>query len=95
MWLRIPEQIGAKNRKRAAKLDAITRHRIQRDEQALRECKRLKRLFEDGQERPCPRHGGKANSHADIGKYVGRYGVRIDSFEPKGTTRFTVIHVNI
>ena len=65
------------------------------DEQALRECKRLKRLFKDGQERPCPRHGGKANSHADIGKYVGRYGVRIDSFEPKGTTRFTVIHVNI
>ncbi|KDS13532.1 hypothetical protein M089_5256 [Bacteroides ovatus str. 3725 D9 iii] len=95
MWLRTPEQIGAKNRKRAAKLDAITRHRIQRDEQALRECKRLKRLFEDGQERPCPRHGGKANSHADIGKYVGRYGVRIDSFEPRSTIRFAVIHVNI
>lgn len=94
-WLRTPDQIGAKNRKRAAKLDSIMRHRIQRDELALRERNRLKRLFEDAQERPYPKRGGMANSHADIGKYVGCYGVRMDNFEPKGVTKFAVIHVNV
>lgn len=69
-WVRTPKQIGAKNRKRAARLDQMTRNRITMDEDRLMEMNRVKRLFHDGQGQPCPKRGGKANGHSDIGKYV-------------------------
>lgn len=69
-WVRTPSQIGAKNRKRAKRMDAKEQHRIDKLERGLVEKARLERMFHDCQGVLCPKRGGKANTHSDIGKYV-------------------------
>lgn len=95
MWLRTPEQIGAKNRKRALKLNTIVYHQVQKEKMEARELKVTQRIFEDGQENPCPKRGGKANSHSDIGKYINCPNASLSAFEPKSIDRFVVINVKI
>lgn len=93
MFVRKPSDIGARNRKRAKKLDARTRGIVRNDEARLREKRRLERQFEDGmtQRRPQKKHEGRANSIGDIGKYVGRYGARMHNMEKRAQTRFVQI----
>lgn len=94
-WLRTVDKIGERNRKRAEIADKVQRRKIRRAESGLREQKRLNRLFKDGQTQPQPKRGGKANSHADIGKYINHRGFRIDIVEPRGVTKFQKIVVSI
>lgn len=93
MWVRKPSQIGTKNRKRAAKLDAVKRGQIRHAEQRLRVEKSRERMFDDCKGNPQSKRGGKANSHADIGKYVNFRGVRMESME-RSVVRFAQISVN-
>lgn len=95
MWVRTKEKIGERNRKRAQIADNVERRRIRKSEQELRETKRINRMFADGQCTPSPKRGGKGNSHADIGKYVGFRGIRMDMTERRSVTRFVKIVVNI
>lgn len=60
-------QITRRQRKAERKRD-IDLHK--REVEAYRTERKTDRLFKACQGRPCPRHQGKANSHADIGKYV-------------------------
>lgn len=92
MWVREPSQIGAKNRKRAAQLDAVKRGQIRHSEQKLRAQRRLERMFDDCKGNPQPKRGGKANSHADIGKYVSRWSPRMENME-HSVVRFAQISV--
>lgn len=94
-WVRTKDKIGERNRKRAEIDDKVKRRKIRRAESELCERKRLDRLFKDGQTQPQPKRGGKANSHADIGKYVNHRGFRIDIVEPRGVTKFQKIVINI
>lgn len=93
MWVRKPEQIGAKNRRKAILLDQEKRRETQRLENDLRTTKRRERLFKDGQTKSSPKRGGKANSHADIGKYVNRPNISLSAYEPKNIDRLVTIHI--
>lgn len=93
-WLRTVDKIGERNRKRAVIADKVQRRKIRRAESELCEQKRLNRLFKDGQTQPQPKRGGKANSHADIGKYVNNRGFKVDIMERRGETKFARIVVN-
>lgn len=95
MWQRTPAHIGARNRRKACIADRRTRREISRNERMYREAKRLERLFKDGMGEPSPKRGGKANSIADIGKYVGTPCVRMSEYEPRGTDRLVIIKVNV
>ena len=93
MWVRKPEQIGAKNRRKAILLDQKKRCETQRLKDGLRTIKRRERLFKDGQTESSPKRGGKANSHADIGKYINRSSTSLSAYEPKNIDRFVTIHI--
>lgn len=95
MWLRTPEQIGAKNRKKAKRLKNVEYRKMLKNEQNLYEEKRISRLFKEGQTTPSPKRGGKANSHYDIGKYISFPGERIDKMEPKNINRFIQFRIDI
>lgn len=71
-WVRTPSHIGARNRKRAKCLQSIEQRKIERLEREFRQQKSLERMFNDCQPELCPKRGGKANSHSDIGKYVNK-----------------------
>lgn len=93
MWLRTPNQIGAKNRRKAAFLDKCKREMIAHEEKRVRMRKRVERLFEDGQTKPSPKRGGKANSHSDIGMYVNVRNMPLSAFEPQSVDKFRVINI--
>lgn len=93
MWVRKPEQIGAKNRRKAILLDQEKRREIQRLENDLRIIKRRERLFKDGQTKSSSKRSGKANSHADIGKYVNYPNTRLSVFESQSIDRLVTIHI--
>jgi len=95
-WVRTPKQIGAKNRKRAACLDQMTRNRITRDEMRLMEMKRVEHLFHDGKGQSCTKRGGKANAHADIGKYVNNVRrITMSDHEAWSMPRIKFLQINL
>lgn len=65
-------QINRHKRKETIKRE---RDMAMRERKARQSQKATLRLFEDAQTRPMPKRSGKANSHADIGKYVNRRGI--------------------
>lgn len=95
MWVRTKDKIGERNRKRARIADDVERRRICQAERELRETKRVNHMFADGQCTPSPKRGGKGNSHADIGKYVGFRGIRMDMTERRSEIKFAKIVINI
>lgn len=95
-WVRTPQQIGSKNRKRAKRLDVRERHRIERAERGLMTSKKLERMFKDAQGEVCPKRGGKANSHSDIGKYVNNvHKVTMSDQERWSMPKLHIVRVNI
>ncbi len=95
MWIRTPEHIGARNRKKAKHLDNAKRREIRKNEELFREEKRLNRLFKEGQTSPSPKRGGKANSHDDIGRYISIPEVRMENMEPRNINKFVQIRIHI
>lgn len=95
-WVRTPQQIGSKNRKRAMRLDAQERHKIERAERGLMTSKKLERMFHDAQGEACPKRGGKANAHSDIGKYVNNvHKVTMSDQERWSMPKLHIIRVNM
>lgn len=95
MWIRTPEHIGARNRKKAKRLDNAKRREIRKNEELFREEKRLNRLFKEGQTSPSPKRGGKANSHDGIGRYISIPGVSMENMEPRNINKFVQIRIHI
>lgn len=60
----------------------------------MRKCEQeTKQIFKDGQNHPCPKRQGKANSHDDIGKYVSSRPTRYEDFMPRSVDVFMTIHI--
>lgn len=94
-FVRRPEQIGAVNRRKASLCSRRERETERHEKERFFEKKRLERLFEDGQTKPSPKRGGKANSHADIGRYVNTRNMPLSACETKSVLRFRVINIAV
>lgn len=92
---RTKEDIGTIRRRKERKNANIERHEIRRNERELRKMRNLQGLFRDGQTMPEPKRAGRANSHADIGKYVSHRGLGVAIMEPRGHTRLVKFKINI
>lgn len=89
----VSSQLFRDEKKRTDKISrARERHEFKRFIRERSEKKRTDRMFRDGQGAACPKHGGKANSHEDIGKYVDRPAYHVVDYAPKSVTvtKYTV-----
>ena len=95
-WVRTPEQIGSKNRKRAKRIEAQERHKNENVQREYNSQKERERTFHDGQGEACPKRGGKGNSHSDIGKYANDvHKIGMSDQERWSMPRLHIIRVNI
>lgn len=95
MWLRTPEQIGAKNSKKTRLTNKRKHEMLEREKEFIRSEKESIRLFKDGQTIPSPKRGGGANSYSDLGKFINAKNKPLSMFEPKSVDKFRVINIHI
>lgn len=81
----------ARSKRVRAKRKRLECEKMWRAECELMDIRELQQMFKDCQGEACPKRGGKANSHADIGQYVGRFRVIMSDYEGRCRAKAHII----